>query len=264
MPKDIKQTIINHYSYPSKWEIRKNILDYLVPKTDFNKELFLRLDMKDTSFIDIGCGSGELLFYIKNNLDRKGKFVGVDISQNMLKKGLSTIRDFDIDFILADMTDVPIKDSSFNNVICNHSLYHSLNIRKTLSEFKRILKSDGKIIITTGSKFNRPLYRSIKRDVFKQFGINEVNFVNQAFNLENSKEFLKGFSEVKINVLKHKLKINDPKILASFFASTLDWNRSLKEGNKAVKVFYDAVNSIINSKGVFEDENIYTLIEIRP
>ena len=49
---------------------------------------------------------------------------------------------------VADMTDIQFKDSTFDYVISNHVLEHIVDEEKAISEIKRVLKSDGKWILS--------------------------------------------------------------------------------------------------------------------
>ena len=57
-------------------------------------------------------------------------------------------------FQVANMIDLPFKDNSFDYLICIASFHHlnKIDQQKTLLEFKRILKPNGKIYITTWNK----------------------------------------------------------------------------------------------------------------
>lgn len=47
--------------------------------------------------------------------------------------------------VIADMSSLPFKDSSFDVVFCSLSLHHSLNLKNALCEIYRVLKPGGKL-----------------------------------------------------------------------------------------------------------------------
>jgi len=50
--------------------------------------------------------------------------------------------------IISDITKIPVKDASFDAIMCVEVLEHIIEPIKTIEEFARLLKSDGKLIIT--------------------------------------------------------------------------------------------------------------------
>ena len=74
------------------------------------------------------------------------------LKEKLLKNDLIKYYDGDLkkgnaSFIL-DITDIPFKDNIFDYIICNQVLEHVVNEKKALYELKRVIKPDGRIIIT--------------------------------------------------------------------------------------------------------------------
>ncbi|MFA6269320.1 MAG: methionine biosynthesis protein MetW [archaeon] len=111
--------------------------------TNFNKDSselnesnksIIALIPKIKSVLDVGCGSGELMLYLK----AKGVRVqGVDISSVAVslakKKGLD-VKQVDLD------EGLPFKNNTFDCAISNQVLMHVFNPKKVLFEMKRISK----------------------------------------------------------------------------------------------------------------------------
>ncbi len=85
--------------------------------------------------LDNGCGSGILLKELKNAY-------GCDISFDMLKAAKMK------NLVNADSEKLPFKDKSFDAVFCRGSLHHFHSYEKGLKEIKRVLKKNGKLIIS--------------------------------------------------------------------------------------------------------------------
>ena len=89
-----------------------------------------------SSVLDLGCGSGELLYMLVKQ--KKVKAQGIDIDEQAIykcvAKGLSVFHN-DIDSGLADYN-----DKSFDYVILNQSLQQVRNLEKVLSDALRVGK----------------------------------------------------------------------------------------------------------------------------
>ena len=98
----------------------------------YNKNRKLRL-------IDIGARDK----FIRNSLPRNMKYTSLDVDSS-----------FNPDIVGDIEKKLPIKDKSYDFVVCSEVLEHVVYPRKTIKEFKRILKDDGKIIITLPNEYN--------------------------------------------------------------------------------------------------------------
>ncbi len=101
---------------------------------------------KCDEILDIGAGSGSSM----NELKKKGKKV-VGITCNYMEKSIAK-QEYNLDLILADMHDIPFSDNFFDGIIMWDVLEHSIAPYIALSEAKRVLKDDGKILIYMPSK----------------------------------------------------------------------------------------------------------------
>lgn len=96
--------------------------------------------------IDVGCGDG----YITSQISKKFKeVVGVDISKEAIK--IAKKKNLKISFVVATCVNLPFSDNLFDTVIASEIIEHvNYNDGKMfLKETKRILKSQGKLIIST-------------------------------------------------------------------------------------------------------------------
>lgn len=113
------------------WEGRREILRQHLPKGSGLKVL------------DIGCGSGETMTFVKSFLERP-EVTGVDSSQvavNFAKKRGHKV-------IKTDALHLPFKDGTFDVILMLDVIEHIKDDRAFLMEAKRVLKKGGKIIVT--------------------------------------------------------------------------------------------------------------------
>ncbi|MFA5571956.1 MAG: class I SAM-dependent methyltransferase [Crenarchaeota archaeon] len=94
--------------------------------------------------IDVGCGSG--LFLQKVSVGANF-VVGIDISRKLLRKAKHYAA-LNVDVVQADADYLPFLDCMFGVVFSFTVLQNLPKPAKTLQEIKRIIKKDGKVVIT--------------------------------------------------------------------------------------------------------------------
>lgn len=67
---------------------------------------------------------------------------------------------------VADAADLPFDDGSFDHVIAMHMMYHVTDPAKAITQFHRVLRTGGKVAITTNGETNLQQIFSIGADVF--------------------------------------------------------------------------------------------------
>jgi SAM-dependent methyltransferase len=99
--------------------------------------------------LDAGCGSGDILIRALNiPTTDSATYVGIDFSTLMLKLAVSRTKDVsNVSFILADIGKLPLREESFDRVICSGVRPASLDdVKDSLKEFHRVLKPNGVLI----------------------------------------------------------------------------------------------------------------------
>ena len=95
------------------------------------------------ALIDLGCGTGYYLVQLTPSFSRS---VGVDISDGMLAVAVAS--NPRVEFLKADLTDIPFDDGSFDVVLSCRAMTHLSDPRKAISEIARMLRPGGIAIIT--------------------------------------------------------------------------------------------------------------------
>ena len=95
--------------------------------------------------LDVGCGTGALLEKLRQAFPEV-ILEGVDISSKMLEVA-RTRNISNATFTEGDSESLPFSDGSFEIVTCCSSFHHYPHPQKALSEFYRILKPGGHLII---------------------------------------------------------------------------------------------------------------------
>ena len=96
--------------------------------------------------LEVGVGSGlNIPFYNKNNIE---KIIGLDPSEelNVLAKKVANDNGIQIDFLINGAEDIALSDNSVDTILITYTLCTISDVNKSMSEMKRVLKSDGKFI----------------------------------------------------------------------------------------------------------------------
>jgi ubiquinone/menaquinone biosynthesis C-methylase UbiE len=144
-----KQETKNYFnSIASEWDARE------VNEKRLQKALSLFPIKPDSIILDIGCGTGVLLPYIKPLTGTHGAIYCMDIAHQMLVQAKRKHRNNNIQFITGDGEELPVRDSFFNSIICLASFAHLKNKETAANEFFRTLQPQGdlSIIHLMGSK----------------------------------------------------------------------------------------------------------------
>lgn len=102
--------------------------------------------------LDIATGRGAVLFPLADAVGPLGKVVGIDISQQMIAETSREVLERGINWVkllCMDAEHLDFPDSSFDYVFCGFGLFFLPSISTALAEFKRVLKSEGKLVVST-------------------------------------------------------------------------------------------------------------------
>ncbi|NNC98664.1 MAG: class I SAM-dependent methyltransferase [Gammaproteobacteria bacterium] len=152
---------------------------------------------KGDSVIDIACGTGALAIAVSEFVGPKGKTVGVDINQGMLK--IARSKSSKVEWLNAPAERLPFVDDSFHCVVSQFGLMYFENQEIAIREMMRILQPGGKIVVivwdtlknnpglaaeeylwqqTFGEDVDEAPYRlgdkTVLKRLFKTSGINDI------------------------------------------------------------------------------------------
>ena len=107
----------------------------------------------DWNVLEIGFGTGKSLVYLNKYINREGIIIGVDISEKMAGKAKERIKkqvtDSNISLTIGDATLLPFESNYFDAICMSFSLelFDEPDINDLLSECKRVLKNNAKMLI---------------------------------------------------------------------------------------------------------------------
>jgi len=101
--------------------------------------------------LDLGSGAGIDVFLAARKVGKKGHVIGVDMTQEMIKKGQKIAREQgikNVEFRLGEIENLPIENDSIDVIISNCVINLSPNKLKTFKEAYRVLKHGGRIMVS--------------------------------------------------------------------------------------------------------------------
>jgi len=102
--------------------------------------------------LDVACGRGAVLFPAAQRVGPSGQVIGIDLADGMARETDMEIQQRGLKQAEARQMDAEhlmFPDSSFDFVVCGFSLQFFPRLEQALSEFRRVLKPNGHIAVTT-------------------------------------------------------------------------------------------------------------------
>nr|CBH40047.1 conserved hypothetical protein, SAM-dependent methyltransferase type 11 family [uncultured archaeon] len=127
------------------------------------QEIFTEVFGKEKlNVLDVGTGPVIIAFLLA---ELGHDVTGVDLSEEMLRNARENAAIFNIpvEFRHGDAENLPFEDESFDAVVNRHVLWTLPNPERAIAEWRRVLKTGGKIVIVDGNWFLNPEFRSLNR-----------------------------------------------------------------------------------------------------
>ena len=102
-----------------------------------NSEACIRRIIDNTvgdTICDVGCGTGVLLRRLREGRGGRGRYTGVDF----VVDDAAAIEG--VDYVAAEIEDLPFADGAFDTVICTHVIEHVLEYRQAIAELRRVAR----------------------------------------------------------------------------------------------------------------------------
>ena len=106
--------------------------------------------------LDVATGRGALLFPAAEAVGQYGQVVGIDLAETMVQETFKELArrkmSPHIEVRQMDAEDLPFPDESFDYVLCGFAIFFFPQLNRAMSEFRRALKPNGRICISTWDK----------------------------------------------------------------------------------------------------------------
>lgn len=171
--------------------------------------IYLKKNIKKGSVVlDVGCGWGEDIETIANIVQ---KAVGVDKDPLIAKEAKSNLSKFkNVEIFLEDAKKLHFEDNIFDYVICLGNTFGNLgkDKYKALKEMKRVVKKNGKIIISVYSE--KALPKRMEGYIKTRVKINKITkggtvyyegLISEQFSKEKLRKIF-GKAGLKVKIIK--------------------------------------------------------------
>jgi len=97
--------------------------------------------------LDVGSGAGQLAGHVLKYADPQAEIVCFDISHEMLRRARRRLRSRRLRFVVADLTQLPFAEGTFDCVTCGYVLEHVPDPRAGLAELARVMRPQGRLLL---------------------------------------------------------------------------------------------------------------------
>ncbi len=161
---------------------------------------------KDKKILDLGCGSGRNFISLKD-AGFNGIIYGVDFSEKMLYFAKENTKKLEIKVILTKtkVNELPFEDDFFDKAIfiaTLHCVETDKERKKALEELYRVLKKDGRAIITCWNK-NAKRWKNKSKERYVSWDLGEDGKkVSRYYYLYDQDELIKELENVGFKIVK--------------------------------------------------------------
>jgi len=152
-----------------------------------------------STVLDVGSGTGVFLPFLLNRIGGRGQLIALDFAEEMLKGAWAKGLRRDIDYLQADVTNIPLLEEVSDVVVCYSTFPHFRDKPRALAEINRVTKGGGRLFIchTSNRATINQLHSSIpavKNDIIPdepemQFMLLMAGFVDVKID-DNSESYL--------------------------------------------------------------------------
>ncbi len=152
---------------------------------------FIRKELKDLSknakILEAGCGFGQWVFWMA---EQGYQTVGIDLSSKAINAAKDYVKKNKIkncEFIEGDVRKIPIEDNHFDIIYSFGLIEHFHNPEIILNEFKRVLKTGGKIFLSMPNEYS---FHTLTRIILKILDKWDLGY-ERSYNQKSLKKLFK-------------------------------------------------------------------------
>ncbi len=99
------------------------------------------------NILDAACGNGRHSRFLLRRADPDAKLTSFDLSSKMLERARMRLRSKRVSYTVADLTQLPYADGTFDAIVCGWVLEHLPDPRPGLRELGRVLAPGGQLLL---------------------------------------------------------------------------------------------------------------------
>ena len=153
------------HSVASKYDLMNDLMSFGLHRK-WKKRFVELIDLnfkKKNIIMDLGCGTGDIMFQINNKSKLNSNYLAylVDPNMEMMRYGIKKFKKKNISWVASYGEKLPFKNNMFDLVTKSFSLRNVDNIKITLNEINRVLKKDGQFLCLEFGKIKNVAINSI-------------------------------------------------------------------------------------------------------
>ncbi len=99
--------------------------------------------------LDVGSGAGQIAKHLIKYSDPEAEITCFDLSHEMLRRARNRLKSSRPRFVVADLTNLPFDDGTFDCVTCGYVLEHLPDPGVGLAELSRVMQSGARMLLLT-------------------------------------------------------------------------------------------------------------------
>lgn len=157
--------------------------------------------LREWSVLDICCGQGHLGSFVAREYGSRVTYG--DLSANQIRR-LREKLNFSGEggqIVVADVLDLPFESGHYDLVVGNSFLHHVSDVPRAFSEFRRVLKANGLLVLFHEPTETAPLWESFPISLYKDTNLVSGNFTDLwMFTASDLRRlaFSAGFTDVRL------------------------------------------------------------------
>ena len=133
--------------WDERWNKTRAPNDWMIRRGQTILSFLSGLELKQPSFLDIGCGTG----WFTGELAKLGSATGIDLSEEAI--GIAKSQYPDITYVAGNLYENHFPDNSFDVVVAQEVIPHVHDQERFLELIEAILKPGGYLVLTMVNKF---------------------------------------------------------------------------------------------------------------
>ncbi|MFP1751093.1 class I SAM-dependent methyltransferase [Lonsdalea quercina] len=211
-------------------------------------KILLGFSKLNGNVLDVGCGTGNALSLIDKN--EFNKYIGVDISKDMISFAEKNHKGNDVEFLLSDfLKERSLSNNEFDNVICAACLHWFIpHEKEVIDKIYNLLRPGGKLFLSCafdfdflpGEKDAQATVLSIIRDKYRPVSP-FVIFDNYRLDSTKFVTYVNGFDIIKSHRIEEIVDFSSYEDFCDWHlgsGSVIYQQFSKEEQNNAVEDFY--------------------------
>ena len=112
------------------------------------------------SVLDVGCGTGIATRTARAAVGPQAHVLGIDVNRHMLEVARTTVHD--VEFREGDARRLPVRDHSFDVVLCAHTLQFLADRPRVCGQLARVTRPGGRVVVSAWESLDRnPYYAAL-------------------------------------------------------------------------------------------------------